>query len=183
MRLVLFALPALLACHNVDGIAPLDTAEPAEGDADTDADTDTDADADGDADADSDADADADTDTTPDPETEGTYRGEVWAFIENEWWPTEGVGEFDLEIEGNGTASGLANCEVGHGYVTVSGSIEGDVDDGWFQGVWSATTNWDTTVYPIDLEGPVHEGEITLEFMEYTDWMTIEGTMEGERVD
>jgi hypothetical protein len=178
--LVLLAPLTISACHSVGGIQPRDTAEPTEGDTDADADGDTDTDTDADGDADGDSDADSDTDTDPVDDPQGDYHGVVWVMVDNEWWPAEGTGEFEIAIDGSGDISGYAFVDI-QGHMDVDGDISGRVVDGMVVGAWTVYLGWDGEAYPMDLSGFVEDGTIHLDFEEYTDWMYVYGTMDGER--
>ena len=182
----LVPLVFLLACHSVGGVKADDTG-PIESDADTDADadgdTDADADADGDTDTDADTDADADADTDDGPA--GHYEGEVWVELQSDWHPMECQGMVEIEVADDGDAEGWADCDF-WGHWAVDGDIEGEVSGGSFSGTWLLDLyghGSGSELWPVGLDGSVSSGHMVLELHEVSDWYTIDGEMEAERVD
>lgn len=138
MRFVALAFWVLPACTS-SGAGGSD----ADSDVDSDADTDADSDADSDGDADTDADSDSDSDTESDTAPPVTYTGSIGGLWQI---PQEDGGVFNagcdgvmtLAVEGDGTATGDAECDGGEYYVA-SGPVDGWVDDVVVHLVWSFT--------------------------------------------
>ncbi len=179
MRTAILALLALSACHSVGGIQPEDTAFPTEGDTDTDTDTDTDADGDTDTDTDADADTDADVDLSP----EGDYEGDVFLLAENDWYPMECNGLFELAIESSGDATGYAICELD--WFDLEGEMAGEVSENEFMGYWTINMggHGGDREFEIELNGTVEGGELHVDIYQDLDYFIASGTMDGALLD
>ena len=180
MRIALLAL-FTLGCTSVGGIQPQDTAVyDADTDTDTDAytDTDTHTHPDGDTDAYTDADTDADVDLSP----EGIYEGEVYVLADNDWWPMECWGSFELTIDEDDNAEGYAICDLD--YFTLEGVVGGEVREDEFLGWWTLyESSHSGEEYDVELEGTVGGGEIYLDLYQDMDYFVATGTFEGTRIE
>ncbi len=170
-------------CHGLEGCTSPEGDADSDSDMDTDTDTDSDTGGEGDVDtdADSDSDADADTDADTDVSSKSRFEGEVWAVVENDWWPIEGAGLFELTILEQGESSGWGYADLS-GHMAIEGEIEGQVEVDQFLGVWTVNTGANDEL-TLDLTGSVDSGTINLAFEESTDWMCLYGTMIGVRLE
>ncbi|MFN7144948.1 MAG: hypothetical protein ACK4YP_14320 [Myxococcota bacterium] len=126
---------------------------------------------------------DADCGASPDCETEepdGTRW--IWGDVTGEFAPGEEegipcVGEFEIEVEPSGEASGTATCTFEGGLGAAEGEVTGALDGTVFTGWWEASFAW--YAFAAELEGETRGEAFTADYAVEVEGGVIRGTFTG----